>query len=56
MIEFQYVPCGSKFYDPYVMRVFIKINDNEAKCISYPVRWNDPINLFDTHEKVYISK
>jgi hypothetical protein len=44
------------FFDPFVRRTFIKINEHEAKCVQFPVRWNEPVSPFNEDEMVYISK
>lgn len=56
MIEFQNLPNGAVFFDPFVRRTFIKLNEHEAKCIKYPNGWNAPVSPFGANEKVYISK
>lgn len=56
MIEFQYLPINAMFFDPFVRRTFIKVNETEAKCVQYPARWDHPISPFNNDELVYISK
>ena len=48
------VPLNTPFWDPFVRRSFVKIDNTRAKCLTYPFNWTVDMNEFGEEEDVFV--